>query len=476
MLKSLCRKLESIMNRFWWANNKSLKGIHWSKWEPLCKPKCLGGLGFKDMFLFNKPLLAKQVWRILDQPHCLLARVFKARYFPKSDVLSAKIGAYPSFTWRSICNARENNHIQAQEIQHSWSTVNQLIDADSCTWDRTLLLKIVDENTADRILAIPISVSRPEDRVVWKHEGSGEYTVKSGYRVLIAAHLQSTAYMPAIHEVYIDFYKDLWSLSIPDKIKIHIWRLVNNLVWASLSIKFLSFDESLSHKLRFVNTFSAADDQQKRIIGLFGVTNKKFTAVGCYSVLLLELTLKGSGDPPDMGVLKLNFDAAFVKKERTATTAVLARNDTGEIVGAETYLFADIVDAFVAKVRACERALIFARSMCCRRLIVEGDSLTVIKNIQKKGNDNSVISSITHHIYNLGMSFETVSYLVVPREANEAAHALAIEGGKQKELSFFYFGNEIGSSKGSSLIIHGSDSKGKESVADIGAGFLLVGS
>lgn len=95
------------MKRFWWANNKSLKGIHWSKWEPLCKPKCLGGLGFKAMFLFNKALLAKQVWRILDQPHCLLARVFKARYFPKSDVLSAKIGAYPSFTWRSICIARE---------------------------------------------------------------------------------------------------------------------------------------------------------------------------------------------------------------------------------------------------------------------------------------------------------------------------------------------------------------------------------
>ncbi|KAA3489223.1 reverse transcriptase [Gossypium australe] len=26
--KSLCRKLEGIMNRFWWTNNKTLKGIH----------------------------------------------------------------------------------------------------------------------------------------------------------------------------------------------------------------------------------------------------------------------------------------------------------------------------------------------------------------------------------------------------------------------------------------------------------------
>ncbi|KAA3468918.1 reverse transcriptase [Gossypium australe] len=30
MPKSFCRKLEGIMNKFWWTNNKSSKGIHWS--------------------------------------------------------------------------------------------------------------------------------------------------------------------------------------------------------------------------------------------------------------------------------------------------------------------------------------------------------------------------------------------------------------------------------------------------------------
>lgn len=73
----------------------------------LCKPKCIGGMGFKDLFMFNKVLLAKQVWRILTRPNCLLAKVLKARYFPYSYILSAKIGSYLSFTWRSICNARE---------------------------------------------------------------------------------------------------------------------------------------------------------------------------------------------------------------------------------------------------------------------------------------------------------------------------------------------------------------------------------
>lgn len=105
--KTLCCTLEGIMNRFWWSNNKKSKGIHWSSWDKLCYPKCAGGLGFKNLFLFNKALLAKQVWRILFQPHCLLARVLKARYFLFLDILSAKIGSYPSFTWRRVCSARE---------------------------------------------------------------------------------------------------------------------------------------------------------------------------------------------------------------------------------------------------------------------------------------------------------------------------------------------------------------------------------
>ncbi|MBA0754932.1 hypothetical protein Gogos_021629 [Gossypium gossypioides] len=100
-------------------------------------------------------------------------------------------------------------------------------------------------------------------------------------------------------------------------------------------------------------------------------------------------TVKEIWRPPDQGVIKLNFDASFVKKEKIATTAVLARNATGEIVGAETYLFANIADAFVAEARACERALIFTSSMCLRRLIVEGDSLTAIKKtFKRKGKIN----------------------------------------------------------------------------------------
>lgn len=106
--------------------------------------------------------------------------------------------------------------------------MDQLFEGN--TWNRELIHKLVDNDTVTRILSIPISESKPGDIRVWKYEGSGEYTVKSGYRVLIKELLQNRSNLSSNNEEYKRFYMDLWSLNIPEKIKIHVWRLFNNLV------------------------------------------------------------------------------------------------------------------------------------------------------------------------------------------------------------------------------------------------------
>lgn len=40
--------------------------IHWLKWEDLTKSKMEGGMGFKDLALFDDSLLAKQSWWLLQ--------------------------------------------------------------------------------------------------------------------------------------------------------------------------------------------------------------------------------------------------------------------------------------------------------------------------------------------------------------------------------------------------------------------------
>lgn len=44
--------------------------------------KSEGGLGFRNLTGFNLALLGKHVWNFVTNAYSLVARVFKARYYP----------------------------------------------------------------------------------------------------------------------------------------------------------------------------------------------------------------------------------------------------------------------------------------------------------------------------------------------------------------------------------------------------------
>lgn len=87
---TLCHEIESLICRFFWGQKGESRKIHWVKWQELCKPKNQGGMGFKDLTLFNDALLAKQTWRLLHETQSLFYQAFKDKFFPNSMVMEAK--------------------------------------------------------------------------------------------------------------------------------------------------------------------------------------------------------------------------------------------------------------------------------------------------------------------------------------------------------------------------------------------------
>ena len=68
----------------------------------MTQPKCHGGLGFRDMQVFNQALLAKQAWRLVQRPESLCARILKSKYYPNGNLLDTVFASDASPVWRGI--------------------------------------------------------------------------------------------------------------------------------------------------------------------------------------------------------------------------------------------------------------------------------------------------------------------------------------------------------------------------------------
>lgn len=187
--------------------------MHWLSWDKVCKHKDEGGLSFRDLQDHNTLLLAKQLWRLIDRPHCLFSEVFKGRYFRKSDPLDTHKSYSPSYGWRSICSARSlvqkglikrvgNGQsisvwndlwipaprprsalpkTQSQVLQDI--TVDYFIDPVSFSWKVDFLNTHFHPDNVPIIRGLAISRTSRHDSNGWAFTDSGRYTVKSGYQV-----------------------------------------------------------------------------------------------------------------------------------------------------------------------------------------------------------------------------------------------------------------------------------------------------
>lgn len=107
MPKTLCHELEVMFNSYWWrTGSNSNRGLNWLSWGNMCMPKVKGGLGFRDLYGFNIALLGKHCWNFINNPHSLVSRVYKARYFSDTHMLNAKKGQNPSFIWQGIMTTK----------------------------------------------------------------------------------------------------------------------------------------------------------------------------------------------------------------------------------------------------------------------------------------------------------------------------------------------------------------------------------
>jgi hypothetical protein len=78
-----CVRLEIIQiqrNFLWGGTSGDGSKIPWVKWLDVCRPKKEGGLGIKDLKVFNFSLIAKWRWRLLVEGGSQWKKVMSAKY------------------------------------------------------------------------------------------------------------------------------------------------------------------------------------------------------------------------------------------------------------------------------------------------------------------------------------------------------------------------------------------------------------
>jgi exonuclease III len=183
--KTWCEEINSLIARFWWGQKNEERKLHWIRWDKLCTAKIDGGIGFRNLHMFNLALLAKQCWSLLQNQQSLFYRVFKARYFPNCSIMEASLGNNPSFLWRSILSGRE-------VIRKGLSWVS--------------------------------SGNGRAPQPTWSSSKTGLFTVQTAYALLERENRGSLNGECSNVQGLRWLWRKTWKLAIPGKIKHFLWR------------------------------------------------------------------------------------------------------------------------------------------------------------------------------------------------------------------------------------------------------------
>ncbi|KAA3460765.1 reverse transcriptase [Gossypium australe] len=448
--RGVCEKIENVLTRFWWQKGSGKRGIHWCQWKFLCKPKDEAGLGFRRMAHFNISLLAKQGWRLLNFSSSLVAQVFKAKYFSDNDFLHRSIWATKGtleqgLLWKvgtglniSISHDNwipdyDNGRLPTSFVNLQCDKVAELICSNERVWNKELIENTFPADVVESILRIPLSMEPHDDFLAWSDESSGVFFVRSSYKLL--QRLDPTAY--ALHNIYRDFYRKLWQIEIPSKMKIFIWKLSWNYIASKVNMYNRQLvnnrlcprcggdEETLNHLFRDcpVSAEIWRVLPEVNLTDLEGIKTKNFK----------NQRVNRKWRNPSDSKLKINFDGALDGRRKRSASGVVVRDSSGNILVSSADIHEGVYTPFAAEALACRRATQIALNMKEEGMIIEGDLLTVIKKCQSTVQDKSQINAYIYDIQNLKSKMRSLSYVFTPRSANNLAHVIAVESLRREE-------------------------------------------
>ncbi|KAF7833407.1 uncharacterized protein G2W53_015740 [Senna tora] len=171
----------------------------WWLCDKICQPFKLGGLGVKNMSDFNSAMLAKKLWRIIQETSSLFSQIMTSKY------------GNPILDGKFKCPSNASPTHKVKDLIHP-----------SGIWDHQRVKDCYGDRVASQILAIKPSRHNIKDNLYWDENISGVYTVKDGYKAA------SDSTSKRIFTSQFREWDTLWKINLPPKIKVFGWKLAHD--------------------------------------------------------------------------------------------------------------------------------------------------------------------------------------------------------------------------------------------------------
>ncbi|MBA0786949.1 hypothetical protein Gotri_026680, partial [Gossypium trilobum] len=321
--------------------------------------------------------------------------------------------------------------ISNQEVSGNIELVSELIDTCNRRWKIEMVKDTFQPDIVEKVLKIPLAETEHDDFQVWRGEPTGEFSVRSAYKLLHESLLDPNELI--LHTETTNFYKKLWNLHIPSKIKMMIWRISWNFIPSFCNLKI---------KRVVVNTQCPRNQlvyEKKKVLGTEIARKVRSYISELEATKEDKLTLHSSDKCHQVfkrGRATVHFDAAFDRQTFRSASGLIAWNGEGEILASQAVHHSNIEDPFTAEAYAGLQAVKLGISLGINILEVMGDSKTVIKKCQSSSIDRSVIGAIIRDIQSKKRRYQKVEFSFIPKVNNIYAHTIATEALKSGE-SFY---------------------------------------
>ena len=105
--QAVINDINKLLKNFLWSQGETSKGKAKVAWENICKPKKQGGLGLKDIGVWNKAMITKHLWNIAEDKNTLWVKWISTVKLKGRSIWAVIEDASDSWGWRNILRLRQ---------------------------------------------------------------------------------------------------------------------------------------------------------------------------------------------------------------------------------------------------------------------------------------------------------------------------------------------------------------------------------